>query len=143
MCQRVDVQSWLEHSDDLRLVELWEQGASGKRNHSPRFPLLGHIYAFFTDTCHWTDQKHVSSGWKLKRGKEIESKSLLGWENNNISLCHNLFYCRTKRYSRSTWWSRCLTQFYYVPYAITWKKVCEIQDICAVCKLIHILWTPH
>lgn len=46
---------------------------------------------------------------------------------------HDLFYRRTKCYSKSTSWSRCLTQFYYVPYAITWEKVCEIQDICVLC----------
>lgn len=69
----------------------------------------------------------VYSGWKLKWG------TVKDWSGSLLGIFHcvmgNLFCCRTKWYSRSTSWSRCLTQFCYVPYAITWKRVCEIQEI--------------
>lgn len=72
---------------------------------------------------------YVSTGWGLE-----ERRVSISTRGRCISFkCHSLFYCRTKRYSRSTCLSRRLTQFYYVPYAITLEKVCEIQDLCVLC----------
>ena len=52
-------------------------------------------FPFFTDTCHWTDQKCVSSGWKQTW------ESLLGLKHFILSV-KNLFFCRTKWYYKST-----------------------------------------
>lgn len=49
----------------------------------------------------------------------------------------NLFSCRTKWYSESTRWSRCLTQFYsYVPYAMTWEKRLWNSGFC----VFFVIW---
>ena len=87
------------------------------------------------DTCHWTDQKHEDLELTAR-----DSEGLIS------SLCDGemVLFVEQSAPLRSTSWSRRLTQFYYVPYAITWKRACEIQEI-HVCMFngYRILWTPH
>lgn len=79
----------------------WSRERQPVGNHCPCVLLFGHIYTFFNDTCHWTDQKHVSSGWKIER-KERKTEQIFNGVDTFHCERHNLFYCRTKWYSKST-----------------------------------------
>lgn len=92
--------SWHEYLNDLRQTG----GALQRQPVGHQYPcvlLFGHIYTLFNDTCHWTDQKHVSSGWKIERKAK---RANVQWSRYGSLWAKPRLVCLggTKRFSRST-----------------------------------------